>query len=279
MDFSDVLLTVDFDRTFSACDSTVPQRNLDAVRYFTDNGGAFTINTGRSAVNFAKYLDLPVNAPFLLCNGAAAYENGKTSQCVTIDVDMWEMINTLHGLFPSLELEIHGVDCHYLVEPTEKVLKMYENLGWRWKHATPDEDMGPFIKLVLYGQPHKPELANMYTATDEELAEFNRAEETIDKLYGDKVVIFRAAPRILNVHAKGVSKLNAARTLQKKLGKKILVCVGDAQNDIPMLDGADYAFCPADGVIADRYPNVCCCDDGAIADVIYNEIPKILKTV
>ena len=276
MDFSDVLLTVDFDRTFSACDSTVPQRNLDAVRYFTDNGGAFTINTGRSAVNFAKYLDLPVNAPFLLCNGAAAYQNGEVSQCVTIDVDIWEMINTLHGLFPSLELEIHGVDCHYLVEPTEKVLKMYENLGWRWKYATPGEDMGPFIKLVLYGQPHKPELANMYTATDEEMAEFNRAEETIAKLYGDKVVIFRAAPRILNVHAKGVSKLNAARSLQKKLGKKILVCVGDAQNDIPMLDGADYAFCPADGVIADRYPNVCCCDDGAIADVIYNEIPKIL---
>ncbi len=276
MDFSDILMTVDFDRTFSARDSSVPQRNLDAVRYFMDNGGTFTINTGRSAVNFVKYLDLPVNAPFLLCNGAAAYEKGEFSQCVTIDSDPWEMISTLHTLFPNLDIEIHGVDCHYLIEPTENVLKMYENLGWRWQHAGPDVDMGPFIKIVCYGEFHEPVIANLYSATEEELAEFDRAYKTVDRLYGDKVVLMRAAPRILNIHAKGVSKLAAAKTLQNKLGKKILICAGDAQNDISMLDGADYAFCPADAVIADRYPNVCCCDDGAIADIIYNEIPKIL---
>lgn len=276
MDFSDILLTVDFDRTFSARDSSVPQRNLDAVRYFMDNGGTFTINTGRSAVNFVQYLDLPVNAPFLLCNGAAAYYKGEFSQCVTIDVDPWEMISTLHKLFPNLDIEIHGVDCHYLIDPSENELKMYENLGWRWQHAGPDVDMGPFIKIVCYGEFHEPAISNLYTATDEELAEFDRSYKTIDRLYGDKVVLLRAAPRILNIHAKGVSKLAAAKTLQNKLGKKILICAGDAQNDISMLDGADYAFCPADAVIADRYPNVCCCDEGAIADIIYNEIPKIL---
>ena len=85
-----------------------------------------------------------------------------------------------------------------------------------------------------------------------------------------------AAPRILDVQAKGVSKLRAARDLQQRLGKKILVCVGDAPNDIPMLDGADFAFCPADAVVADRYETVCNCGDGAVADVIYEKIPKIL---
>ena len=29
--FSDVLLTVDFDRTLTAPDSTIPQRNLEAI--------------------------------------------------------------------------------------------------------------------------------------------------------------------------------------------------------------------------------------------------------
>ena len=56
-----------------------------------------------------------------------------------------------------------------------------------------------------------------------------------------------------------------------------VIAFGDAENDIPMLDGADYAFCPADGVVADRFPNVCKCDDGAIADVIYKKIPEILE--
>ena len=46
--FSDILLTVDFDRTLTAPDSSIPQRNIDAIQYFMDNGGAFTVNTGRS---------------------------------------------------------------------------------------------------------------------------------------------------------------------------------------------------------------------------------------
>ena len=280
MDYSDVLLTVDFDRTFSACDSTVPQRNLDAVRYFMDHGGTFTINTGRSAVNFAQQiLTTPVNAPFLLYNGSAAYENGKLTQCVEIDVDMWEMIDLLHGKFPELDLEIHGGEYHYLVEPTEKVRALYENLGWRWKEAKRGMDMGPFVKLAIFGQTELPLFSELYKATEEERKMFAEAIETIKTHYGDKVEIFRAGPRLLNIHAKGVSKLKAARTLQKRLGKKILVCVGDAQNDIPMLDGADYAFCPADSVIADRYPNVCCCDEGAVADVIYEKLPEIFKSL
>ena len=279
MDFSDILITVDFDRTFSACDSTVPQRNLDAVKYFMDNGGTFTINTGRSAVNFAKHLeDTPVNAPFLLYNGSAAYEKGALSQCMEIDVDMWEMIDLLHTTYPELDVEVHGGDYHYLVEPTEKVLAMYQNLGWRWKEAKRDMDMGPFIKLAVFGQTELPLFSELYKATEEELKMFDDAIKLLEEKYGDKIEVFRAAPRILNIHAKGVSKLRAARTLQERLGKKILICVGDAQNDVPMLDGADYAFCPADATIADRYPNVCPCDEGAIADVIYNEIPKILAS-
>ena len=46
--FSDVLLTVDYDRTLTAPDSSIPQRNIEAIRYFMENGGVFTVNTGRS---------------------------------------------------------------------------------------------------------------------------------------------------------------------------------------------------------------------------------------
>ena len=279
MDYSDILVTVDFDRTFSARDSSVPQRNLDAVHYFMEQGGTFTINTGRSAVNFAKHLlDTPVNAPFLLYNGSAAYENGQLCHCVTIDVDMWEMLDRLHEKFPELDLEIHGGDYHYLLEPTEKVLAMYENLGWRWKEAKKGTDMGPFIKLAVFGQTELPLFSELYKATEAELQMFDEAIRFLEENYGDKIEVFRAAPRILNIHAKGVSKLKAARALPERLGKKILICVGDAQNDVPMLEGADDAFCPADASIADLYPNVCPCDEGAIADVIYNKIPEILAS-
>ncbi len=44
--FSDILLTVDFDRTLTAPDSSIPEENLRAIEYFMAEGGAFTLNTG-----------------------------------------------------------------------------------------------------------------------------------------------------------------------------------------------------------------------------------------
>ena len=34
--FSDILLTVDYDRTLTAPDSSIPERNLEAIRYFME---------------------------------------------------------------------------------------------------------------------------------------------------------------------------------------------------------------------------------------------------
>ena len=91
------------------------------------------------------------------------------------------------------------------------------------------------------------------------------------------MVVFRAGPRIIDVHAKGVSKARSAKELQQKLGRKILVCVGDGENDVNMLQAADYGYSPADGAAADRFENVCRCADGSVADVIYRKIPELLK--
>ena len=101
------------------------------------------------------------------------------------------------------------------------------------------------------------------------------AEELLRREFGEVCEVFRAATRIIDVHAKGVSKSRAARELQARLGRKTLVCVGDAHNDLPMLEGADHAFVPADAALARRFPNVCKCAEGAVADVIYRELPKI----
>ena len=60
--FSDILLTVDYDRTLTAPDSTIPRRNLEAIRYFMENGGIFTVNTGRSVPMTRAFRDVvPVN--------------------------------------------------------------------------------------------------------------------------------------------------------------------------------------------------------------------------
>lgn len=275
--FDQVLLTVDFDRTLTAPDSSIPKRNLEAIEYFMENGGAFTVNTGRSVATFWKELEtIPVNAPFLLYNGSAAYENGKLTQLCPIDLDVWQTMQQVLERFGDMNVEIQGTKVHHLLNPSDQMLALYDKLQWRYAMAQVGEDVGPFIKFALFGDPYEPAVNSLFYGTPEELSRFDEAEKTLRQMFGDKVAVFRAGPRIIDVHAKGVSKIRAARQLQQKLGRQILVCVGDAENDISMLDGADYAFCPTDGVVADRYETVCDCAQGAVADVIYEKIPEIL---
>lgn len=275
--FSDILLTVDYDRTLTGPDSVVPERNLEAIRYFTKNGGAFTMNTGRSTTTMRDLLHtLPANAPFLLYNGSAAWENGALTDLQIIDLPLWDTLDAVKEAFPEMNLEIQAVDNHYLIDPRPEFAALYEKMKWNWAPAEHGKDYGPFIKFAAYGSISKPVMSHMYECSDAQQARFDALDTFIRSRWGDKVEVFRAAPRIMDVHAKGVSKGAAALRLKEKLGRKILVCVGDADNDITMLDAADYAFCPSDGVVADRYPNVCPCGEGAVADVIYKKIPEIL---
>lgn len=279
--FSDVLLTVDFDRTLTTPDSTIPARNIEAIRYFMENGGAFTLNTGRSIpMSLRNILGIvPTNAPLLLYNGSAAYDEtaGIFTRTAPIDLDPMQVLPQLQQHFPELNVEVQGVDAHYLMRRDTGWEDYCDNNGCPWAYTDPDKIPGPFMKFAIYGQFRENTVASMYDATQEELQLFEELTSYLEQTYGDKIEIFRACARIVDVHAKGVSKLNSARLLQKELGKKILVCVGDAENDLSMLEGADYAFCPSDGVIADRFPNVCKCADGAVADVIYEKIPALLK--
>ena len=280
--FSDILLTVDYDRTLTAPDSSVPERNLEAIRYFIANGGTFTVNTGRSVPMTKAFRDIvPVNAPLLLYNGSAAYDlqEDRLSFCHEIRMDMWETVKTCMALFPDLTVEVQATDAHY---------RFTENPAWdafsdhnqcARGFAKPGDDLGAFLKFSLYGQIRDVTVADLYHALPGEKERMDEAEAMLKERFGDKCEVFRAATRIIDVHAKGVSKLRSARDLQKAMGRKWLVCVGDAENDISMLEGADFAWCPCDGVVADRFENVCNCADGAVADVIYEKIPAILENL
>ena len=277
--FSDVLLTVDYDRTLTAPDSTIPERNLEAIRYFMENGGVFTVNTGRSLPMTRVFRDrVPVNAPLLLYNGSAAYDlqEGKLSFCHEIQMDMWETVRRCQELFPDLTVEVQGIDAHYRFceNPMWDAFSDYQHCAHGF--AQPGDNLGTFLKFTLYGEFRDVTVADMYNGSEEERKRMDEAEQLLCREFGEYCEVFRAATRIIDIHAKGVSKARSARELQQRLGRKILVCVGDAENDLSMMRDADHAFAPADGIIADSFETVCKCGDGAVAEVIYKKIPEIL---
>lgn len=278
--FSDVLLTVDYDRTLTAPDSSIPERNIEAIRYFMENGGAFTVNTGRSVPMTKVFRDIvPVNAPLLLYNGSAAYDlqEKKLTFCHAIDLDLWETVRKCEALFPDLTVEVQGIDAHYRFSDNPMWDAFSERQQCAHAFAQPGDDLGPFMKFTLYGEFRSPILSEMFEGSAEEKQRMDEAFDLLIRRFGDKCEVFRAATRIIDIHAKGVSKARSARQLQAQLGRKILVCVGDGHNDLPMMHDADFSFAPADASIAAQFETVCNCADGAVADVIYKKIPEILK--
>ncbi len=277
--FSDVLLTVDYDRTLTAPDSTIPERNIEAIRYFMENGGAFTVNTGRSVPMTKVFRDrVPVNAPLLLYNGSAAYDvaEGKLTFCHAIQMDLWETVRRCEELFPDLTVEVQGIDAHYRFSENPMWDAFSQHQHCAHGFAQPGEDLGTFLKFTLYGEFRDVTVADMFNASEEEKLRLDEAEQLLRQEFGDYCEVFRSATRIIDIHAKGVSKAKSARQLQKALGRKILVCAGDAENDLSMMRDADYAFAPKDGIIAEHFETVCNCAEGAVADVIYKKIPEIL---
>lgn len=280
MDFSDILLTVDYDRTLTAPDSTIPQRNLEAIRYFIAQGGAFTVNTGRSVPMAKAFLDIvPVNAPLLLYNGSAAYDTrtGRLEFCHEIGLDLWQTVNRCRELLPDLTVEVQGLDAHYTCPGNPAWERFCQAHQCAYRFAQPGDDLGTFLKFAVYGQYKDETVNSLFSGTPEEVRRMDEAEAVLKETFGEACEVFRAAARIIDIHAKGVSKARSARELQQRLGRKILVCSGDADNDLSMMHDADYAFAPADGHIASQFETVCCCADGAVADVIYEKIPGILK--
>ena len=280
MDFSDVLLTVDYDRTLTAPDSTIPARNLEAIRFFISHGGAFTVNTGRSVPMSKPFMEIvPVNAPLLLYNGSAAYDvkSGKLEFCHEIPLDLWETVNTARTLLPDLTVEVQGQDAHYTYPANPGWEAFYRRQKSACRFVQPGEELGTFLKFSVYGAFHDDTVDSLFHGTPEEVRRMDEAEALLNQVFGAHCAVFRAAARIIDIHAKGVSKARAARELQQRLGRKILVCVGDADNDLSMMLGADFAYAPADGHIASQFETVCDCASGAVADVIYEKIPAILK--
>ncbi len=276
--YCDVLITTDYDRTLTAPDSTIPQRNLEAIRYFMDNGGAFTVNTGRTIPTSGKLMaGVPANAPFLLYNGSAAYDpdSGKFLFAHEIQLDWREVRRKILDRFPNVWFEFQGEKAHYLLRKHPMWEAFCEHNHCPWAYAEAQDDLGPFLKFCVYGRISDVTVDHLFHGTAEEIALMDEVEMWLKKEFGEYCVVVRGADLYVDVQPNGVSKGRSAVELKESLGKKLLICIGDAENDVSMLDAADYAFCPSDGILKDRYPNVCACSEGAVADVIYNCIPNL----
>ena len=120
--FDGVLLASDFDNTLIYTEDALlrgepipplPERNRQALTYFMAEGGRFAISTGRALAAFEKYAPLvPMNAPGVICNGAALYDFAKQEYLVSalLDADARQRGQLVLDRFPEAAVEAYHID-------------------------------------------------------------------------------------------------------------------------------------------------------------------------
>ena len=231
--FSDILLTVDYDRTLTAPDSTIPQRNLEAIRYFMDNGGKFTVCTGRIYQGFHLYSPEYINAPVLLGNGAMAYDYEKNKVIFNdaIEYEGLPAVNAVLKAFPDISIEFYNFEKVCAVNLNKHSEQHFTSQGINFEIVTkPEEAPLPWTKVMIAAHGCSQEVQEIL----EKHPEINYLKTT-----GNYVEILK----------KGVDKGTGLLKLAEALGcrQKDTYAAGDGYNDVEMLVASNGGFVPKNG--------------------------------
>ena len=270
--FKNVLLASDFDNTLVYTQGALERgedippmsaRNRAAVEYFMKNGGYFTVSTGRALPAFAPFAPaLPLNAPCVIGNGAAIYDFAKNEYVETafLDAAIYDHVEVLLARFPTLCFEVYHDDRRIHVLHPNEFSRNHEHLtrtGTMEVQSFREVDL-PIIKLLF--EEEKPLLDEVYR--------FIRSQS-----WSECYELIFSSDHLLELTRRGATKGGMILKLAKLLGvaRKDIYCVGDHNNDIPMLEISAIGFAPenaTDAVKASGAHIVCHCRDGALADVV-----------
>lgn len=251
--FTGVLLASDFDNTLIYTEAAlrtgrpVPPlspRNRAALERFMAEGGRFAVATGRALAAFIKYADLvPMNAPGVVCNGAALYDfaRGEYLETTTLDGEARQRGQAVLERFPEVAVEAYHIDnVIHAVHPNE-ITRQHEHLT----------KVGVTEAPTLLDVPLP--LGKLLFEAEHEALEEVRAFLDAQGWSGDYELIY-SGKTLLEMTVRGANKGGMVRRLADRLGISMdhVYCAGDEANDISMLTAAAEGFAPANCVEAVR---------------------------
>ena len=258
--FDGLLLASDFDDTLYDLKLCIPDRNLEAIRYFTREGGRFVVSTGRAHRTFAPFAHLvPMNAPAVLSNGAAIYDfqADRMLEQTCLPPSAPRDLAAMMEEFPSLSMEAyHGEDI-YVCRPNYITLAHLEKVNCDYTQCEIPDMPTPWVKALFHQER-------------EVLLQVQK--QMLDR-WGERYEAIFSNPRYLELTRKGSSKGGGVARVARLLGVEPgnIYCVGDNQNDIPMLELSAIPFAPANCAreVKEWGAQVLChCNDGVIGAIV-----------
>lgn len=232
--FDGVLLASDYDGTLVPDTKIVTPGVKKALQFFEENGGRFTVCTGRCYLGFHSYSRDIINAPVLLANGGMAYDYEKAA--VTVDNGIGDAgivpLRAVAERFPDVTIEFYPLEKSYAIHLLPKSEHHFTSQFIPFE-VIDDPTQAPrrWAKVMIGGTPER---------------------------IGEVQAFLRDYPEIsflpttggfLEVLRRGVDKGMALLQLADALGirHEDTYAVGDGYNDVEMLQAAATGFVPANG--------------------------------
>ena len=109
--FEGKLILTDLDGTYLYDDHHISAENRAAARFFMDNGGLFTVATGRSKAGMEHFFpELEINAPAILYNGSVIYDFERKADVLDTGVGEsgFRLCKALEQQFPNIGIEVYA---------------------------------------------------------------------------------------------------------------------------------------------------------------------------
>ena len=238
MKFDGITIVTDMDGTLLREDKTISEKTLKKIEYFKENGGNFTIATGRLYTKIEEYFKmLSLNAPVISSNGAVIYDflKNKVLYLKTMDPKCLKVAKNIMERFPKTGVEVSSVDRTHFIRESETV----------WKHIKDENYESDFKDRKIIWEDimsiTSPITKIMFCANFDETKEL---EAILPHTYS-QYHFYRSDVCYYEMAEFGISKGIALLKLAEILGNKNkkIYAVGDNMNDIEMIKAADVGVC------------------------------------
>ncbi len=233
--FDGVLFVSDYDDTLYNSALKVSKEDRDAIQYFIDRGGRFSIATGRAHRTFTPQIEkenLKFNAPIILSNGAEIYDYSREIYIIRTQLNErtpGRMIK-LCKMFPELAFEAYYDDDIYVYNPNKVTMRHLNRVAVPYKLCPIQEMPSPWSKVIM----------------EQSEGVLKQVQKYFYQNWGNEYDVIFSNSCLLELTDKGGNKGTMVERLAKELSilQDHIYCIGDNQNDIPMLERSMIPFAP-----------------------------------
>ncbi len=259
------MIITDLDGTFYKVGGGLVEKNLKAIEYFKENGGLFTIASGRvpSAMGYdIEIFKTLTNVPAILCNGAYLYDFNRGERIAEIEVNYEKAIEISRAVHKKV--------------PDVIVRVSYGGIEYRLKDGDDFYYEGGVCKIIGENAPILKNWTRVSFDGNKDNTELVR--EHFEDEYKEYFSFMKACPEIYEFQDKYATKGQALDRLRAYIKEaKIadselkIYALGDFENDLDLLAHADVSACPENAIDAVKRSaqiRLCHCNDGTTADLI-----------